>query len=643
MLSTLKVAALAFAAGIAPPPESDIIEWAKNNVVVPDGPRAGDLWDPELTPYLVEPLRKLSPHDPTNRVSIRKSAQSGFSMGLIAWVGYLIDQAPGQILLLQPSKDAVMDFNSDKLDPTIKHSRCLKRKVAEAKARSGDGSTISRKRFPGGSLVLAIASSARALSSKTVKYLARDEVDRYPRDVEGQGSPLDLSSERQTAFDATGDWKCADVSTPTNKGESAIDEAFDAGDQRYYHVPCPHCGHEHKLEWANFRFEEEWPFKAWFVCPDCGGVIEGTDRKAMLAKGRWVAEKPGPGRHASYHIWAAYNPLTRFETIAEKWVKAQGDPIKLKGFDNLTLGISHEVQGEAPEWEALQKRDSAYGWGEIPASALFLTAGVDVQADRLEASAWGWGIGMTSYLLEHEVIEGNTNDAATWAKLTDWWVKKRQTVNGRERIIERIAVDSGYRPTRTYEWCRTKPGALAIKGSSSRTDWAIDQGRVLKYKRPNKLDVTAEIKVHLVGTYLLKMEIYGGLNLELAETGVPLGYVNLASGTPDEVLRQLVSEKLVTVSKKNGDTASEWHRLRDTRNEVLDCGVYARAAASNLGLSRKSLLWWQEQARELGAPPEPEQADLLERLIAADAQRPAGRTDNAERIVDQMAEFNRRG
>ena len=47
--------------------------------------------------------------------------------------------------------------------------------------------------------------------------------------------------------------------------------------------------------------------------------------------------------------------------------------------------------------------------------------GADVQADRLEASVWGWGIGKTSYLIEHIVLPGNTAELQVWANLTKLW------------------------------------------------------------------------------------------------------------------------------------------------------------------------------------------------------------------------------
>ncbi len=49
----------ALAEVLRPPEAATLSEWASRNLVVPDGPRAGRLFDASLAPYLVEPLDML--------------------------------------------------------------------------------------------------------------------------------------------------------------------------------------------------------------------------------------------------------------------------------------------------------------------------------------------------------------------------------------------------------------------------------------------------------------------------------------------------------------------------------------------------------------------------------------------------------
>jgi len=105
-------------------------KWAAANLIVPDGPRAGEKWDPRLTPYIIEPLDSMGPDAPINKAAIRKSAQTGFTVMAIAVVGHAIDCDPaGGILLVQPTDGALADFIRDKLNPAIENTPALKAKV----------------------------------------------------------------------------------------------------------------------------------------------------------------------------------------------------------------------------------------------------------------------------------------------------------------------------------------------------------------------------------------------------------------------------------------------------------------------------------------------------------------------------------
>ena len=216
----------ALAQEVRPAPPIAPSAWAAANLIVPDGPQAGRRFDLSLTPYLAEPLDMLGPDSPVNEIAVMKSAQSGFTLLLIALVGHLVDRNPARIMVVQPTDAAVSEFNREKLDPAIKATAALRRKVEPQTPRAGEGSTTYSKKFPGGSLTLAISTSAADLRSKTVKVLLRDEIDQYPDDLDGQGNPLDISDARLTAFLASGEWKKADISTPTIKGASKIESAL---------------------------------------------------------------------------------------------------------------------------------------------------------------------------------------------------------------------------------------------------------------------------------------------------------------------------------------------------------------------------------------------------------------------------------
>jgi phage terminase large subunit GpA-like protein len=248
--SALGIIAGTSGALIAPPASITPAQWAAANLIVPDGPRANEKWSADLTPYVVEPLNNTGPDSPVNKQVIRKSAQTGFTVMAIAVAGSTIDTDPaGGILLVQPTDGALADFIADKLNPAIEASAPLKAKVKPQVSRSGEGSTTYLKRYPGGSMALAIANSTADLRSKTKRKIIKDEASEYPADLDGQGSPHAMIEARYESFLATGDWKETNISTPTVKGACYIDEQFNLGDQRFWHVTCPHCA-----EKFSFRF-----------------------------------------------------------------------------------------------------------------------------------------------------------------------------------------------------------------------------------------------------------------------------------------------------------------------------------------------------------------------------------------------------
>ena len=94
------------------------------------------------------------------------------------------------------------------------------------------------------------------------------------------------------------------------------------------------------------------------------------------------------------------------------------------------------------------------------------------------------------------------------------------------------------------------------------------------------------------------------MRLGLAKLTIDTGYVHLPRGMEAEWVKQLVAEQLVSVRTKRGFARLEWQKLRE-RNEVLDCRVYARAAAWIAGADR----WTEATWRDLEAQVTPSDGD----------------------------------
>lgn len=662
--SALAVVAASLAAIIEPPEHIRPSEWAARNLVVPDGPRAGEPWSADLTPYIVEPLDFLGPDSGVNEIAVEKSAQTGFTTLLIAAIGHSIDRDPCRMGVLQPTDSALADFNREKLQVAIDGSPSLAKKVAPQTSRSGVGSTTYSKNFPGGSLALLLASSAADLRSKTLKKLFRDEIDQYDDDLDGQGDPLEISDGRLMSFLAQGDWKKADISTPTIKGSSKIEKRHEAGDKRRWYVKCPHCTNddgspsEFVFEFGpHFRFERSHPHKAHYVAPCCGSIIHAHEKNALVRRGRWIATDQRPGAFPSYHFDTLSSPFVPWDNVAKAYVSAGDDPRLQKSFWNLWLGLPYEMKGDAPDHVRLMERREIYKRGHIPARGLILVAAADVQLRGIWFEVVAFAPNRESWVVETGYLDGSTEgvDGEAFERL-EREVLDREFADafGRTRRVDALAVDSGYRSHVVYAWTRQKQrlhpdsGRNVVLAVDGRDGWGKPA-----IGTPSLVDINlAGHKVRKgaqlwpVGTWPLKGGFYADLRKLGAASGAevdPPGYCHFGDWLDENYFRQITSEYLVD-EKIRGRPVKRWKPRGD--NHLLDCRVYNLAIAEYLGLSSTTPAEWAELARRRGMPDEAVEQNLFTNTPRAEsasatadepaptpAPRPAAPVDPFERLT----------
>lgn len=617
--SALAVVAGTLASVIAPAERLDAAAWAQTHLVVPDGPMAGEVWDASLTPYILEPLSLGFGMDSgVNEIAVRKSAQTGFTMMLLAGAAYLIDVDPCRIMIVQPTTGALSDFNRDKLSPVIEKSEPLKARVRTQTSRAAGASTVTSKIYPGGSLTLAIATSAADLRSKTIKVALLDEVDEYPDDLDGQGDPIAMVEARQESFLMSGEWKRHKVSTPTIKGASKIDRAFEAGDQRYWHMPCPGCGDDFRFVFDRkyFHFEETHPFTAHYATPCCGSVIESGDKVALMKRGRWIATKARPGAYPSYHFDALTSPFVPWEKIAERFVAAGGDPLKLKAFENLTLGQAFDVKGDAPDHVQLMARaDRDLTRGHIPAMGLVLVGAADVQMNGIWYVVKAYGPDRQSWRVDAGYIAGATDDpySGAFAVLEEIRTKRWPDAFGQARIVDAFGVDSGYRSHVVYTWVRGKAATFALKGLDGWSRPTLGQ--------PTPVDIDFAGKrirngamVWGVGTWSLKAAWYADLAKQAMVQGAdlvfPQGYCHFGGWMDEVYYRQVTSEYLGNENFR-GRVRRVWMVRTGEENHLLDCEIYGSALADYLGVSRMTEDQWRHLMADRGVPDTVKMPDMF--------------------------------
>jgi phage terminase large subunit GpA-like protein len=608
----------AWARGLAPDPALTVSAWAdRYRILSSRASSEAGRYRTDRTPYMRAIMDALSPAHPARKIVFMKAAQVGATEAGNNWIGYCIHQAPGPFLAVQPTTDLAKRLSQQRIEPLIEESPELRGIVMPARMRDS-GNTVLAKRFAGGQLVLTGANSAVGLRSMPARWLFLDEVDAYPGDVEGEGDPVALAEARTRTFGHRR--KVFMVSTPTIRGLSRIEREFEGTDQRRYFVPCPHCDHMQWLRFERLIWEEGRPESAEYVCENCERGIAEHHKTVMLARGEWRAIATAADPFViGFHISGLYSPVgwLSWAQIAREWEAAQGNDAALKTAKNTLLGETWQERGEAPDWKRLYEREKEHALRTVPWGALVLTAGADVQHDRIEVDIWAWGRGLESWLVDHVVIDGDTSRQTAWDHLTRLLAAEWKHEGGAPMRIARLAIDSGdgRSTSQVYSWVR-KFGAgvaAAIKGVDGFDRSTPVDGPTFVDATEYGRKIRRGVRLWKVSVAVFKSETYRFLRLErptaeeLAD-GVtfPDGFTHLPLGISAEWVKQLTAEQLVTVRDRRGFTKLEWRQMRE-RNEALDCRVYARAAAWMLGIDRWQDAKWKSLERQVATDRPPEQ------------------------------------
>lgn len=498
-------------------------------------------------------------------------AQLGKTEAILNIIGYHIHHDPSPILVLQPTLDMAQAFSKDRVaSGLIRSTPALRDKVKDPRSRDS-GNTTLHKVFPGGALTMVGANSASGLASRPIRLVLCDEVDRYPTSAGTEGDPIQLARKRSATF-----WnrKIVMVSTPTNKGASRIEEAFEQSDQRRYYVPCKHCEHEQIMKWANVRWDDGDPDTAAYMCEACGVLWSDADRRWSIRNGIWKAQSEFKGI-AGFAINGLCSPWTPLSDGVRDFLAVRKNPEQLRVWTNTYLGETWEDAGETiDDYDLAERREVIE---TIPNEVMFLTCGVDVQDNRLEATVTGWGRDDESWTIEHATLYGDPSTPQLWNALDSVIFKTYDTYSGKQMPIRGTCVDSGGHFTNAvYQYCKKHTGrrVFAIKGVGGEGKAAVG--------RPSKSNV-AKCPLFPVGVDTIKSLLFA--RMRITEPGA--GYIHFSDTLNDEYFRQLTAEKVVTRFHK-GFKKRVFEKIR-ARNEALDCMVYSYAAYAILGINVNTL------------------------------------------------------
>lgn len=558
-----------------PDPPYTVSEWADRNRYLSTVASAEPgLWRTSRTPYLREIMDALSSYSPIETVVVMKGAQVGFSEAGLNFIGYAIHHSPGPALYVMPTVETVKKLSKTRLDPMIEASPALSERIKPARSRDS-GNTVFQKDFDGGTLLMTGANSAAGLRSMPIRFLVLDEVDGYPASVDEEGDPVMLAIKRTANFIRR---KIFMLSTPARKDSSRIGKEFRRGDQRYYNVPCDACGVLQPIVWKQIKWPKGEPDKAAFHCAHCDHRHEEHRKEALMSEARgacWIpTATPARANLRSYHLSALYSPWYTWAECAHDFIAAADDPALLQPFVNTVLGEEWEdTTGESVDPDSLMAKREAYDL--LPVLAALLTAGVDVQPDRLEAEVVAWGRDEESWNIDYQIFPGDPSSNEVWDQLDDY-LKKRwpHPAFDNGMGITAACIDTGGANTQSaYAFVRPREGRRiwGIKGyAGKRPVWP---------RRPSRSN-KGKINLYAIGVDAAK-EVITSRFKKAGPTAHGAGACHFHVDRDREYFEQMTAERRVTKFSK-GFRFVEWVKPEKARNEAFDCRVYAYAALQGL-------------------------------------------------------------
>lgn len=568
---------------LRPPPVLKLSEWAASYAVLSPETSAQT---GRFTAYAYQPGIMDAVTDASVRqITVMKSARVGYTKILDHIIGFYVHQDPSPILLVQPRVEDAEDYSSTEIEPMLRDTPVLAEITGDLKKKDSKQKLLKRVFRNGASISFVGANSPGGFRRITARIILFDEVDGYPITGAGkEGDQIKLGIRRSETF-----WNRKVVlgSTPTVKGSSRIEKSFLQSDQRYFFVPCPHCGEMQTLEWGDVDtpFGIKWdhdeegkslPETAYYLCRS-GCVIQEVDKAEMLAGGEWRATAPFNG-HAGFHIWTGYslNPNASWPNLVSEWLEVHKDPLLRQTFVNTVLGLPFEDFGEgALQEETLLARREVFA-AEVPDGVALLTAGIDTQNDRLEVEVVGWGRDEESWSVDYEVFPGDPNDPGVWERLDAYLLRPRLRADGRPFEIMAACIDTGGgRTEAVYQFAKARIGrrVWGIRGDPAQGG---KRTPVWPAKRPSSR-TRRTYQPFTIGVNAAKDVIRYRLH---AKRPGP-GYMHFPADRDLNYFAQLTAEKLV-VKESRGRRYRVWECAAGRANEALDCRVYAYAALAGL-------------------------------------------------------------
>lgn len=467
-------------------------EWAAKNIVVPmDSATGKRRWDPSLTQYWAG-VMDASFYPSVQEVAACAVAQTGKTQFIMNCLGYSMDRAPGNIILVMQDEKAVGEMFPDRIIPMINDSPLL----STYKTGYVDDLTATKIKLRHVKVYPAWATSASRMASKPAPYAVLDEENKFPETANKQElTPVDLVRMRSRTFGHMRKlWR---ASTPTIEGVG-ISKALDESEVVFDFYPrCPVCGHDQRMVFERIKWDGrsgadpdtlKKTRSAWYECEHCDARWDDRVRDMAVRAGGWKErrrEAIGEGQEvkqariipglALFEYLETHNPikigfhvpawLSHYVSLSEcasAFIEGLKDTLKYKAFCNNYAGEPWKIiRKEREETRILALRDDRPR-GRVPGGGVVagITASVDTQdyGFWFEIRAWGYGgpeLSKDSWCVK----EGYVTTFGDLERVL--WGEDLLDVDGNRYVISLTIQDAlGHRTAEVYNFCVKHRGKI---------------------------------------------------------------------------------------------------------------------------------------------------------------------------------------
>lgn len=304
---------------LKPPRRVSVSQGAANNLVIKQPGSAGGAWSADETPYMPGPMDMLASRSKEAVVFVGP-ARTGKTAGLLlGWLAHNVVNDPGDMLLMQMTKDKAREFSKTDVDRAMLHSPNI---AAMKSPRITDANTFDTL-FRHGMWLRIAWPTVSNVSGSTYRYVAITDLDRIENaeNVDGEGPLFALALKRTTTFLSRGmclaesspgieltdpSWKPATRhEAPPVTGILGI---YNRSDRRRWYWQCPDCKDyfeaapgmslfhlppdeqlvENIRELDIAQMAKDYGSR--IVCPCCGVLIPAAQKNTMNMGGVWLAE-----------------------------------------------------------------------------------------------------------------------------------------------------------------------------------------------------------------------------------------------------------------------------------------------------------------------------------------------------------------